>query len=98
MFDKDLKKLYGFIVASRLRSAILQVLYKNANLRQMQIATKLKSNQQNINKAVYELEKAKLIECLTPDKARWKPYMITELGKEVLEFAKKQKEEAKKRK
>ena len=98
MLRKDTKELYGFLVSSKIRSAILKTLYESASLSQMEISRKLKQKQQNISKAVYELEKATLIECLNPDKKAWKQYMITELGKEVITFGEKLKEEAKKRK
>ena len=98
MLREDIKKLYGYIISSKLRSNILKVLYKNTTLRQTEIAKKLNQKQQNISKAVYGLEKAELIECLNPDKLAWKSYMITGLGKEVFEFGKKLKEEVKKRK
>jgi len=44
------------------------------------------------------LEKTELVECLNPDKLAWKSYVITELGKEVFEFAKSKEREAEKRK
>ena len=64
---------------------------------QTEIAKKLGKKQQNISKAIYDLEKEGLIECLNPDKKAWKFYMITELGEEVLWFGKKLKENVKKR-
>jgi len=88
MLRKDTKSLYGYITTSKLRLGILETLYKNATLRQTEIAKKLNQKQQNISKAVYDLEKVELIECLNPDKPAWKSYMITNLGKEVYEFYK----------
>lgn len=97
MLRKDTKVLYGYIVTSKLRREILEVLYKNSTLRQTEIAVKLNKKQQNISKAVYDLEKERLIECLNPEKSAWKSYMITDLGKEIIRFAKQQKNEVKKR-
>ena len=87
MLRKETKSLYGYVVSSKLRYNILNQLYSSPSLRQSEIATKLKQKQQNISKAVYDLEKAELIECLTPNKKAWKSYMITTTGKEVIDFA-----------
>ncbi len=97
MLRKDTKYFYGYIATSKLRRDILEVLYKHPILRQTEIANKLNQKQQNISKAVYDLEKEKLIECLNPEKSAWKSYMITELGKEVVRFAKQQEKDANKR-
>jgi len=58
----------------------------------------LKQKQQNISKAVYDLEKVGWIECLNPKKPAWKSYVITESGKRIFEYAKEQEKGAKKRK
>ncbi|MCK4521423.1 MAG: MarR family transcriptional regulator [Nanoarchaeota archaeon] len=97
MLRKNIEEMYAYIIPSKLRSGILEVLYMNATLRQTEIAKKLKQKQQNISRAIYGLEKTELIECLNPDKLAWKSYMITELGKEVVEFGMKLKAKAKKR-
>jgi DNA-binding MarR family transcriptional regulator len=95
MLRKDTKELYGFLVSSKIRTAILKSLYENPSLSQMDMSRKLKQKQQNIYKAVHDLEKAGLIECLNSNKKAWKHYMITELGKEIIAFGEKLKEEAK---
>lgn len=97
MLRNDTKQLYGFIISSKIRLSILEVLFKNATLRQSEIAKIIKQKQQNIYKSVDDLQKVELIECLNPNKKAWKSYIITELGKEVLQFGKNLKEEAKKR-
>lgn len=97
MLRHDTKQLYGFIISSKIRAGILEALFKNPVLRQSEIAKKIKQKQQNIYKAVDDLEKNELIECLNPDKKAWKSYIITELGKDVLHFGRNLKEETKKR-
>ena len=97
MLRSDTKQLYGFVISSKIRLGILNTLFKNSILRQSQIAKKIKQKQQNIYKSIEDLEKADLIECLNPDKKAWKSYIITESGKEVLQFGLKLEEEAKKR-
>jgi|SRR3989344_9673744 len=97
MLRKDTKYFYGYISSSKLRRKILETLYNHSTLRQTEIANKLNQKQQNISKAVYDLEREKLIECLNPEKSAWKSYMITDLGKEVILFAKEREEEVKNR-
>ncbi len=97
MLRKDTKILYGFITSSKLRFSILEIFYKNSFQSQTQIAKELNQKQQNISKAIYDLEREKLIECLTPEKKAWKSYMITELGKEIIAFSKLKEKEVKKR-
>ncbi len=80
------KELYGFVITSKIRLSILQVLGKKSPLLQSEIAKKLNRKQQDISKAVYQLEKAELIECLTPDKGSYKAYIITKRGKDILNF------------
>jgi hypothetical protein len=41
MLRDGIKKLYGYIVSSKLRSNILKVLYKSTTLRQTEIAKKI---------------------------------------------------------
>jgi len=97
MLRQDTKQLYGFVISSKTRSDILEVLFKNPILRQSEIAKNIKQKQQNIYKPVDDLQKSGLIECLNPEKKAWKSYIITELGKDVISFGKSLKEEAKRR-
>lgn len=83
---RQIKELYGFIITSKIRNGILKTLEKKSPLLQSEIAKKMKRKQQDISKAIYQLEKEKLIECLTPDKGSYKSYAISDLGKEVLNF------------
>lgn len=97
MLRQDTKQLYGFVISSKTRTDILEVLFKNPILRQSEIAKSIKQKQQNIYKPIDNLQKAGLIECLNPKKKAWKSYIITDLGKEVITFGKMLKEETKKR-
>ena len=40
---------------------------------------------QNVSRAIDELEAKGLIECLTPDKHSWKRYLLTDLGRAVID-------------
>ena len=97
MLRNDTKELYDFIVTSKIRTKVLTALFKNPVLRQSEIAKTINQKQQTTYKSIDDLQKAGLIECLNPHKKAWKSYIITELGKEVLQFGKNLKEEAKNR-
>ena len=43
-----------------------------------------KSIKQNISRTLKELDDKGLIECLTPEKITWKKYVLTDIGKDVL--------------
>lgn len=81
------KELYGFIFTSKTRMGILETLKKKSPLLQSHIAKKIKKTQSDISKEIYKLEKAGLIECLTPEKGSYMAYIITRLGREVLNYS-----------
>ncbi|MEK6938381.1 MAG: winged helix-turn-helix domain-containing protein [Nanoarchaeota archaeon] len=97
MLRQDTKHLYGFVISSKTRTDILEILFKNPILRQSEIAKCIKQKQQNIYKPIDDLIKAGLIECLNPEKKAWKSYIIADLGKVVITFGKTLKEETRKR-
>lgn len=80
-----IQELYGFVFSSKRREKILKVL-KTKPLRPFEIARKTKYKAPNVSRTIFQLEKHKLVECITPDKASWRLYSITELGKQVLKF------------
>ena len=78
---------------------MLSVCYKRKYIRQSEIARHIKQKPQNVSLAMHKLEKEGLIKCISEeDKKAWKIYIITDLGKEVWQFVKKQVGWAKKRK
>ncbi len=83
---RQTRELYGFVITSKIRLSILQTLGKKSPLLQSEVAKRLDRKQQDISKAVYQLEKEGILECLTPGKGSYKAYTITKLGKEVLNF------------
>lgn len=86
MIRQDLEKLYGYVITSKIRRGILEIMHNNKTLSQTEIAKKLDQKQQNISKAVKDMIQKSLIKSLTPDKHAWNIYMITDLGKEVYDF------------
>lgn len=85
-----IQELYGFLISSMRRLNVLKAL-KTKPLRPFEIAKKIEYKAPNVSKTLFQLEKYSLVECITPAKSSWRVYSITNLGKEVLEFAKKYK-------
>lgn len=85
-----IQELYGFLVSSVRRLNVLKSL-KDKPLRPFEIAKKIKYKAPNVSKTLFQLEKYKLVECITPNKSSWRVYSITSLGKEVLNVARKYK-------
>lgn len=82
---EKIQELYGFILSSKRREKILKSL-KNKPLRPFEIARKTKYKAPNVSKTLFQLEKYKLVECITPNKSSWRVYAITELGKRLLKY------------
>jgi len=80
-----IQELYGFILSSKRREEVLKTLRKRP-LRPFEIAKKTKYKAPNVSKTLFQLEKYKLVECITPNKSSWRVYSITELGKQVLKY------------
>ena len=79
----NIKESYGYVVTSKVRFNIVSLLFKRP-LRQSEIAAKIKQKQPNISRALVDLEKNGIVECLTPSKKSWKLYELTALGKEIV--------------
>lgn len=82
---ENIRQLYAFISTSKLRRNVLNALSKK-DIRQVEIAKLIGEKQPNVSKALADLQKKGLVECLTPDKKAWKVYGITDLGKQVLKY------------
>lgn len=85
-FMRQRKELYGFLVTSTVRLAILRTLNHTSPLLQAEIARSIGRRQQDIAREVRLLEEAGLLECLTPNKRAYKAYVITPLGREILAY------------
>ncbi|OGJ15949.1 hypothetical protein A3K73_06265 [Candidatus Pacearchaeota archaeon RBG_13_36_9] len=82
---ENIRQLYAFISTSKIRKNVLGALSKK-DIRQVEIAKSIKEKQPNVSKALADLQKKKLVECLTPEKKAWKVYGITDLGRQVLKY------------
>jgi len=80
-----IQELYGFIISSKRRFSVLKAL-QNKPLRPFEIARKTKYAASNVSTTLFQLEKKKLVECITPSKSSWRVYSITELGKQALSY------------
>lgn len=79
----NIRESYAYIVTSKIRRKIVLTLSKKP-LRQAEITAKLRLKQPNVSKALCDLEKNQIVQCLTPNKKAWKLYELTELGKEII--------------
>lgn len=79
------RELYGFVISSKRRHNTLKELSKEA-LRPIELSKKTKYEPANISRTLFQLEKNKLVECITPNKKTWRVYAITELGRQVLKY------------
>ena len=81
-----IRELYGFLISSKRRINVLKSL-KNIPLRPFEIAKKIGYKAPNVSRTLFQLEKEKLVECITPNKKSWRVYAITDLGKDALSFS-----------
>ena len=80
---KDADESLGFVLSSRRRKQVLAELGKRPG-RPMELCRKLGLDTGNVARLLFQLEKKKLVKCLTPEKRSWRVYMVTDLGKRVL--------------
>lgn len=73
---------YSFVVRSKNRKLILLCLSKPKT--PTQIAEELKLNLPHVSRAIRELEREGLVECLTPNEKIGRVYKRTELGEEIV--------------
>ncbi len=74
---------YSFVIRAKNRTKILRALSKIKT--PTQLAEELGLNLSHTSRALRELEKKGLIECLTPDENVGRIYTRTELGEKIVE-------------
>ena len=82
MKDETKWKLISFIISSQYRKKVLEIL--EAPKIPSKISKELKIDKAHISKTLKELEKEKLIQCLTPNSIKGKLFVITTYGKDIL--------------
>jgi predicted transcriptional regulator len=75
-------KQVSFIISSQYRRKVLEIL-ENPKM-PSKISKELNIDKAHISKTLKELEKEKLIKCLTPNSMKGKLYAITNYGKDIL--------------
>lgn len=74
-------ELYISIRRSKIKQKILKML--DEPMIASDIAKKLKVYRESVSRALIELEKDKLVNCINPKADRYRGYQITKLGKEI---------------
>ncbi len=75
----------SFIISSSYRLKVSKSL--NTPKNPSKLSKELNINKTHISRALSELEKRKMIKCLTPEAKKGKIYQSTEYGKKILENA-----------
>jgi len=83
-----IEELSVYLIASKMRFNVLKSLI-NKPLRPSEIARIAGYHTNNVSTILNQLEKKKLVLCLTPEKKAWRYYKITDLGKEAFSASKK---------
>ena len=63
----------------------MEYMKKNMIAKASEIAQETQRSTQNISRALKEFEDRGLIECLTPSKTTWKKYVLTDMGKSIMD-------------
>jgi predicted transcriptional regulator len=85
MNEDSIDDLLRWIISVDRRLILMEHMKKNLIIKASEIAHDTQRSTQNISRALKEFEDQKLIECLTPSKTTWKKYVLTDLGKTVME-------------
>lgn len=84
----NIEELSVYLVASQMRFNVMKSLISKP-LRPSEIARITKYHTNNVSMILNQLEKKKLVVCLTPEKKAWRYYKITDLGKQAFNESKK---------
>jgi hypothetical protein len=74
-----------WIVSVDRRLILIEYMNKHMVAKASEVAQETQRSTQNISHALKEFEDKGLIECLTPSKTTWKKYVLTDMGKTVME-------------
>ncbi|WP_406660487.1 sugar-specific transcriptional regulator TrmB [Methanolobus sp. ZRKC3] len=85
MTEDSIEELLRWIISVDRRLILMQYMKKHTIAKASEIAHETHRSTQNISRALKELEERGLIECMTPSKITWKKYVLTDMGKAVLE-------------
>lgn len=85
MTEDSIDEMMRWVISVDRRLILMESMKRHNAVRASDIAHETSRSTQNISRALKELEDRGLIECLTPEKTTWKKYMLTDMGKKVLE-------------
>lgn len=85
MNEDSIDELLRWIISVDRRLVLLEHMKNNLIIKASEIAHETQRSTQNISRALKEFEDKGLIECLTPSKTTWKKYVLTDLGRTVIE-------------
>ena len=88
--EDDLQELVDFILSVDRRYLVIKEFQEHKILQASHIAKKVGRSLQNCSRALKELEKSEIVNLLNPGKESWKRYVLSEKGKKVLNFMKRQ--------
>nr|QNO47471.1 hypothetical protein IILFPGFB_00044 [Methanosarcinales archaeon ANME-2c ERB4] len=81
----SIEELLRWVVSVDRRLVLMKSMKGHTVVKASDVAHETSRSTQNISRALKELEDKGLIECLTPEKITWKKYMLTDMGKDVLD-------------
>jgi len=82
--NKEILKLYGFVVRSPNRKRVLLELSESPRI-PTDIAKRLNINVNHVSRALSELKSKGLVSCINPEEKRGRVYTISEIGRKVLD-------------
>ncbi|MDO9517623.1 MAG: sugar-specific transcriptional regulator TrmB [Methanosarcinaceae archaeon] len=84
MSENSIDELAKWVISVDRRLVLMETMKGHTVAKASDIAHETSRSTQNISHALKELANKDLIECLTPEKATWKKYVLTDKGKAVL--------------
>lgn len=81
--DQLTLKLYGFVISSSYRKMVLLELSKSPQI-PTNIARRLNINVNHVSRALSQLNSKGLVQCINPEERKGRVYILTELGRKVL--------------
>ncbi len=85
MNETSIDELSVWVVSVDRRLLLMEAMKNHTIIKASDIAHETNRSTQNISRALREFENKGLIKCLTPEKTTWKKYVLTSIGKKVMQ-------------
>ncbi len=82
--EKLAQELIHYVLSVDRRLLVIKEFQHRPMLQASDVAEKVGRSLQNISHALKDLQEEKIVTCITPQKRTWKRYILTEMGKNVL--------------